>query len=493
MTIKLYNNAADPLKVDKELDLTLIATVSGEITQPSSVESPTFHLYSTAVPTCDYVYIQDYNKWYFVNTPPVNVGGNDWSIQCVEDDLMTWKSAIYGVTAFVDRQETDYDKQLPDEEAAPRIVPTRTRYSATMPKTTAYTGAQRDWFAPSTEQYTTDDYRVLVAFNASYFKVPDLEAKYFSPFPLTYVVMKYSQFKTMLETIKFAASSIIGKLSGYSTLQDMLVGAWWCPYVIEGGIAIDKICFYGILSHTEIDDVEISIPGYVIASASNVTTIKSLFYYLDYNEDEYIDAPPYTRTQFEMQPFGNIDIDLMQATVVQYGATKQRRVNIFMTINQITGECVLSGPGEAQKDTLLASCNLLSPIDITKANSNDTSIFQTASGVATVMSSVASGAMGAAAMGAFTLANNLLPRVSYNVQGGSQRHVTIPRVYQDKYDVTVPSAGLVGRPCATEAQLSTFKEKGFTRVKYCHLEGFEGASQSELNRIMQKLKEGVLL
>lgn len=114
MTVTLYNNSADPRVVQKQQSLVQIASVSAEPYYPIEVSTPVFRLaYNANYTRINYMYVPEFQRYYFVTNITLE-SGNAMIIKCECDVLMSFKNDILNLRAICFRNETDYNKYMPD-------------------------------------------------------------------------------------------------------------------------------------------------------------------------------------------------------------------------------------------------------------------------------------------------------------------------------------------------------------------------------------------
>lgn len=113
--INLYQNTAEPNRVDKGTYLTGVGTLSGALREECSIITPSIVYQSSTVPTFNYVYIPIFNRYYFV-TSLSSVGKNLWRMELNCDVLMTYKQQIILLQGVIGRQERDFNPLLVDNE-----------------------------------------------------------------------------------------------------------------------------------------------------------------------------------------------------------------------------------------------------------------------------------------------------------------------------------------------------------------------------------------
>ena len=67
------------------------------------------------LPLFNYVYIEQLNRYYYVNDI-VSVKYKLWTISLSVDVLMSYKNALLSCSAFVDRNENSYDNTIIDKK-----------------------------------------------------------------------------------------------------------------------------------------------------------------------------------------------------------------------------------------------------------------------------------------------------------------------------------------------------------------------------------------
>lgn len=104
MTVNLYNIADDPRKLVKTLGTA--TALQCELVYPSNLLNPTIRVSATSwSASLNYMYIQAFNRYYFITEVTYENGGAV-TIQGKVDPLMSYSTAILGLTVNVIRQET---------------------------------------------------------------------------------------------------------------------------------------------------------------------------------------------------------------------------------------------------------------------------------------------------------------------------------------------------------------------------------------------------
>lgn len=105
MNIKLCSSTSEIVAINK--NISIIDDVSATIKGALSVENPVLILQykSDIQPNVNYVYIPEYNRYYFV-TDIINLTGGRYEIHCKVDVLMSFKDYILNLSCIVDKQSS---------------------------------------------------------------------------------------------------------------------------------------------------------------------------------------------------------------------------------------------------------------------------------------------------------------------------------------------------------------------------------------------------
>ena len=114
LSVTLYNSTSPVEKIEKTL--TAGGTYSCSLKDTTSVLNPVIIVRtSDPVYNYNYVYIQEFDRYYFINDIK-SVNNNVWEISAHVDVLETYKDAILSNTAVIRRQTTLYNTYLNDPE-----------------------------------------------------------------------------------------------------------------------------------------------------------------------------------------------------------------------------------------------------------------------------------------------------------------------------------------------------------------------------------------
>lgn len=120
VTVKLYSSSAPKEMIDKSGKITEIETMSCVFKEPCSVLTPVIQIRPTQTSTdtkllteCNYVYIQEFGRYYYV-TEPATLVNNLIELQLSVDALYSWKTSLLEQDVIVARNEEQYSLYLDD-------------------------------------------------------------------------------------------------------------------------------------------------------------------------------------------------------------------------------------------------------------------------------------------------------------------------------------------------------------------------------------------
>ena len=114
MVISLFQYKGTPRAINKKARFTGFKTENNvELKEPSSITDPRLILvYNKSYLSCNYLYIQDFHRYYFINNINVLPGGR-LEITAHVDVLYTYSPQILNSGAFVERKSnTGVDTDL---------------------------------------------------------------------------------------------------------------------------------------------------------------------------------------------------------------------------------------------------------------------------------------------------------------------------------------------------------------------------------------------
>lgn len=114
-TIDCYRYGKQFNKVDKTDDLIFVTSIKGIPRDSFSLTHPTFAFELNTVPDFNYVYIDELNRYYFVESITF-LRYNLYLISLKVDVLMTYRRGIKNLDAFVDRNQFTYNENIVDKK-----------------------------------------------------------------------------------------------------------------------------------------------------------------------------------------------------------------------------------------------------------------------------------------------------------------------------------------------------------------------------------------
>lgn len=113
MTIVLYNCVAEKDRLDKSSGLTQVTTLTGYLREKTNVTDPEIVIEQNNLPTFNYFFIQDFNRYYFL-TDIISVSTGLWKISGHVDVLYSFRLSIQLLQVKASRNEYDYNLMLQD-------------------------------------------------------------------------------------------------------------------------------------------------------------------------------------------------------------------------------------------------------------------------------------------------------------------------------------------------------------------------------------------
>lgn len=113
MTIKFYTNNSEYNTIKK--DIQELLSFTGTLRSDSSLIDPiiTVEVVSNLIPTINYCYIPEFERYYFVNNI-TSLRNNLWEFTMHVDVLMTYADAILENYAIIQRNANEFDLLLND-------------------------------------------------------------------------------------------------------------------------------------------------------------------------------------------------------------------------------------------------------------------------------------------------------------------------------------------------------------------------------------------
>lgn len=117
MEVILYQNNAEINRVDKTNFLVQQLSLEGQFTSSVEMLQPVIRIEyrSNLTPTFNYVYIPSLLRYYFIDSVTL-VNNGIWDLNLKVDVLMSYKSKILQQSAYISRNEFEYNSYLNDSE-----------------------------------------------------------------------------------------------------------------------------------------------------------------------------------------------------------------------------------------------------------------------------------------------------------------------------------------------------------------------------------------
>lgn len=114
LTVKLHHNSSPDNKIGKQLDAGL--SMNCVLKEESSILKPTIIIEAATAPiTYNYMYIQDLQRYYFIDDI-VSKNNKIWEISGHVDVLQTYQNGILAQDAVIRRQQNKYNLYLNDPD-----------------------------------------------------------------------------------------------------------------------------------------------------------------------------------------------------------------------------------------------------------------------------------------------------------------------------------------------------------------------------------------
>lgn len=113
--IRIFNNISEPNRVDKSDYITQTLILDGSFRDSVSITHPVIDIKSKNIIDGNYIYIEEFNRYYFVRSIEI-VRTGLYRMYCDVDVLMSFKTEIGNLKAVVKRNEFTYDNNLRDSE-----------------------------------------------------------------------------------------------------------------------------------------------------------------------------------------------------------------------------------------------------------------------------------------------------------------------------------------------------------------------------------------
>lgn len=112
-TLNLYRNSAEKIRVDKTNFLETVGSASGTLRNSTQITTPVIQMEYGTYPDFNYVFIPQFNRYYYVEEI-VSVVNGMWQLSLSVDVLMSNKDDIRAQYGLVERNQNLFDRDIAD-------------------------------------------------------------------------------------------------------------------------------------------------------------------------------------------------------------------------------------------------------------------------------------------------------------------------------------------------------------------------------------------
>lgn len=152
--IRIFNNISEPNRVDKSDYITQTLILDGSFRDSVSITHPVIDIKSKNIIDGNYIYIEEFNRYYFVRSIEI-VRTGLYRMYCDVDVLMSFKTEIGNLRAVVKRNEFTYDDSLVDSEV---VVSTPVKVIREIIPNNIFSGKENSAQTPSIVWCVVEDY-----------------------------------------------------------------------------------------------------------------------------------------------------------------------------------------------------------------------------------------------------------------------------------------------------------------------------------------------
>lgn len=475
--VTLYNLKKKPNStVRPPLNATIIATKNYQCLakDDTSIITPVILIKDSIVSLSafNYAVISEWRRYYFIDDIVMLANGL-CELHLRIDVLATYKSQIEASTQYILRADSKFDGSVIDN-----YYPTKTEtdfdYS---PLEIEYNGNTFDCYDHISSTYITNYFKRTISQGEFVIGVIGENET-----GITYYVLNYSNFKTLLQNIMaFTPSNMSDVSTGIAKVladpMQYITSCFWVPYA-------------GQVSQTA---RTIKFGYYSVSCTAGVLNASDYAHFMTYadipkhpqdSRGDYLNVAPFTTLTLLFDPFGSLQLDTTKLTGAEeiriewyYDCTKGN-AEIFV-FNNTTGETAYHG-----------YCDMMGvPVQLTQMTVNS---LQTGSAIIDTLGSAFRFDLG----GVFKSVGNAIesqqPKVSkHGSEGSFLNYRTVePRLIADFILVVDEDRVHVGRPLCQKETLSTLS--GFVQCGNAVLE-LSGALAEETDMAVNLLNTGVFI
>ena len=408
----------------------------------------------------NYAYIEDFNRYYFINDIVYNLGVWVLSLSC--DVLASYYTEITGSSQYIMRNSVEYDTNIIDT-----FYPTKVGVSN-----------DTEGIGVVTQGSTEINDYFNRPFNAGEFVIGVIGG---NGSGITYYSLNYTGFQQLIDSLmSYVPSDMTDVANGiakaiYDPLQ-YITCCYWYPYVVGQSSGYVNVKF---------GDYTVSISGQALGNSMilNNSAYISLPKHPQVNtRGTYLNVAPYSEYTLIFNPFGTIALD----TTKMINST-QLRLNWRTDVT--TGDSQLYVYGDSGALVSFAQATLGVPIRLSQVSTDVLGMASNVAGFIGGLLSLNPGAMFSNVLGAV---NSAKPQMQTTGSSGSFlsfRSVT-PRIEAIFNLLVDEDINHVGRPLCAIRRLRDLS--GYTECGNAHIE-IDTATENEKNEIVSYLSSGIYL
>lgn len=500
MTLTLYTTTSDPKDVNKQL--TTVGTYTAEPIVPTSMTSPSVYItipssVAGRFPGGNYAYIAEWGRYYNM-APPVWLSDGVWQVQLQCDVLMSHRSGIRSLSAYVGRAQSEYDVELTDTAAPTKVQTKMTTVSGGADYTHAESSSGWNVYG-NVMKNTAAVY--IVGVNVSYFKFSGDSVNSYPPEGLLYLKCTYTNFRKLIERLKYFDADIWGGVTGVAEFSGIIKSVYALPYEPIGLGQVGSLHIYSGEPGSPLDySIALDFGTYSVVDNTKTPTFAWRVPVDMDIEFPYRNTSPFREISCEFWPLGVSSID----TSVMTGLGDSRMyVCVWCETSSLTGQTqfyygAMSEDASFTLDNIKSKCRI--PLgqtsvkyDMPIEGGTGNSVNVVESGIASVSSLIASGGAGALKAGWDFASDMILQPSTFNVTGNVSTTLVSPGprlLIMEKEQLDIPES-IIGRPLFQVRTLGDLS--GFVQVQDVHVEGIPGAFIDEIQEIESLLKGGVYM
>lgn len=95
---------------------TVIKTLNGHLKEETDMVNPVIRVTTDVLNSCNYAYIPEFGRYYFIDSPAVSVRTNLYDVTLKCDVLMSFEQEIINVPIIAERSTNIFNGYLPDNQ-----------------------------------------------------------------------------------------------------------------------------------------------------------------------------------------------------------------------------------------------------------------------------------------------------------------------------------------------------------------------------------------